>query len=384
MHEMNEPLPIPITVITGFLGSGKTTLLSSLLKKQEMTNTAVIINEFGEVGLDHALIEHSDESIIELQNGCICCTIRGDLKKTLVDLLRKKSEGEINAFNRVVIETTGLADPVPIIHTLISSFDLQKSYLLDGVITLVDAVNGENTLNLQEEAVKQVAMAERIIITKTDLVDRNTKVSLIKRLSLINPSIKIISSNFGEVSIPELLGFGAYDPYSKSKDVTAWLAAEEFENDHHHHHQVDVNRHDDRIQAFAITTDEPVNPMAFAFFRDLLTANMGSDLLRLKGIINIVGKDFPAVIHGVQHIFHPVQWLDSWPDKDRRTRLVFITRNIKKDEIEKFFNALLGIVKDKGMETVIDLVSNNYNASATDKTEKTDNTEPDGVFTQET
>ena len=225
MYEMNEPLPIPITVITGFLGSGKTTLLSSLLKKQEMTNTAVIINEFGEVGLDHALIEHSDESIIELQNGCICCTIRGDLKKTLVGLLRKKSEGEIDAFNRVVIETTGLADPVPIIHTLISSFDLQKSYLLDGVITLVDAVNGENTLDLQEEAVKQVAMAERIIITKTDLVDKNTKVSLVKRLTLINPSTKIISSNFGEVSIPELLGLSAYDPDSKSKDVSAWLAA---------------------------------------------------------------------------------------------------------------------------------------------------------------
>lgn len=307
---MNEPLPIPITVITGFLGSGKTTLLSSLLKKQEMTNTAVIINEFGEVGLDHALIEHSDENIIELQNGCICCTIRGDLKKTLVGLLRKKFEGEIDAFNRVVIETTGLADPVPIIHTLISSFDLQKSYILDGVITLVDAVNGENTLDLQEEAVKQVAMAERIIITKTDLVDRNTKVSLVKRLTLINPSTKIISSNFGEVSIPELLGFSAYDPDSKSKDVSAWLAAEKFEKDHHHH-QIDVNRHDDRIQAFSITTDEPVNAMAFAFFRDLLTANMGSDLLRLKGIINIAGKDFPAVTHGVQHIFHPVQWLDS-------------------------------------------------------------------------
>ena len=378
MYEMNEPLPIPITVITGFLGSGKTTLLSSLLKKQEMTNTAVIINEFGEVGLDHALIEHSDESIIELQNGCICCTIRGDLKKTLVGLLRKKSEGEIDAFNRVVIETTGLADPVPIIHTLISSFDLQKSYLLDGVITLVDAVNGENTLDLQEEAVKQVAMAERIIITKTDLVVRNTKVSLVKRLTLINPSTKIISSNFGEVSIPELLGFSAYDPDSKSKDVSAWLAAEEFEKDHHYH-QIDVNRHDDRIKAFSITTDEPVNAMAFAFFRDLLTANMGSDLLRLKGTINIAGKDFPAVIHGVQHIFHPVQWLDSWPDEDRRTRLVFITHNIKKDEIEKFFNALFGIVKEKGMETVIDLVGNNSNANATDKT---DNTVPDGVSTQ--
>ena len=140
-----------------------------------------------------------------------------------------------------------------------------------------------------------------------------------------------------------------------------------------------MNRHDDRIKAFSITTDEPVNAMAFVFFRDLLTANMGSDLLRLKGIINIAGKDFPAVIHGVQHIFHPVQWLDSWPDEDRRTRLVFITRNIKKDEIEKFFNALFGIVKEKGMETVIDLVGNNSNANATDKT---DNTVPDGVSTQ--
>ena len=142
-----------------------------------------------------------------------------------------------------------------------------------------------------------------------------------------------------------------------------------------------MNRHDDRIKAFSITTDEPVNAMAFAFFRDLLTANMGSDLLRLKGIINIAGKDFQAVIHGVQHIFHPVQWLGSWPDEDRRTRLVLITRNIKKDEIEKFFNALFGIVKEKGMETVIDLVGNNSNANATDKTDKT---VPDGVPTEET
>ena len=172
MQEINDPLSIPITVITGFLGSGKTTLLSSLLRNNRMSNTAVIINEFGEVGLDHLLVEHSEENIIELASGCICCTIRGDLQKTLLELMSKRLTGDINPFNRLVIETTGLADPVPIIHTLINSFDLKKNYLLDGVITLVDAVNGEKTLDMHPEAVKQAAMAELIILSKTDLTDQ--------------------------------------------------------------------------------------------------------------------------------------------------------------------------------------------------------------------
>ena len=349
---MDKFAPKPVTVITGFLGSGKTTLLSALLKKEEMKNVAVIINEFGEVGLDHALVEHSDENIVELQNGCICCTIQGDLQKTMLDLIDKMSKGDISYFDKVIIETTGLADPVPIIHTLISSMDLQRIYTLDGVITVVDATNGEKTLDLQPEAVKQAALAERIIISKIDLIEKDKELSLETRLRGINPSIKIIKSSFGDVSISDLIDLGAYDPFSKSRDVKEWLAAESMYTHHDHdhdHHHVNVNRHDENIEAFSMTSDKPVNMMAFGLFKDLLMAQMGPDLLRLKGIINIEGKDRPAVIHGVQHIFHPVHWLNKWPDKDRQTKLVFITRNVKKEQIEGFFNSLMGLVDDKGM-----------------------------------
>lgn len=349
---MDKFAPKPVTVITGFLGSGKTTLLSALLKKEEMKNVAVIINEFGEVGLDHALVEHSDENIVELQNGCICCTIQGDLQKTMLDLIDKMTKGDISYFDKVIIETTGLADPVPIIHTLISSMDLQRIYTLDGVITVVDATNGEKTLDLQPEAVKQAALAERIIISKIDLIEKDKELSLETRLRAINPSIKIIKSSFGDVSISDLIDLGAYDPFSKSRDVKEWLAAESMDTHHDHdhdHHHVNVNRHDENIEAFSMTSDKPVNMMAFGLFKDLLMAQMGPDLLRLKGIINIEGKDRPAVIHGVQHIFHPVHWLEKWPDSDRQTKLVFITRNIKKEQIEGFFNALMGLVGEKGM-----------------------------------
>ena len=349
---MDKFAPKPVTVITGFLGSGKTTLLSALLKKEEMKNVAVIINEFGEVGLDHALVEHSDKNIVELQNGCICCTIQGDLQKTMLDLIDKMTRGDISYFDKVIIETTGLADPVPIIHTLISSMDLQRIYTLDGVITVVDATNGEKTLDLQPEAVKQAALAERIIISKIDLIEKDKVISLETRLRAINPSIKIIKSSFGDVSISDLIDLGAYDPFSKSRDVKEWLAAESMDTHHDHdhdHHHVNVNRHDENIEAFSMTSDKPVNMMAFGLFKDLLMAQMGPDLLRLKGIINIEGKDRPAVIHGVQHVFHPVYWLEKWPDDNRQTKLVFITRNIKKEQIEGFFNALMGLVGEKGM-----------------------------------
>ena len=341
--------PIPITVITGFLGSGKTTLLSALLKKKEMAHTAVIINEFGEVGLDHALIESSDENIVELQSGCICCTIRGDLHKTLISLKDKMANGTISVFDRVVIETTGLADPVPIIHTLMTSFDLQGIYTLDGVITLVDAVNGENTLDTQQEAVKQAALAEIIILSKTDLVDSKKQESLIRRLQGINQAVNIITSDNGNVSVSEIFGFGTYDPEHKSRDVKEWLAAEKYQEEHnhkHHHHHNDVNRHGENIQAFAMTADRPVNMTVFSLFLELLTAQVGPDLLRVKGIINIAGEKRPAVIHGVQHIFHPVHWLDAWPDKDVRTRLVFITRNMQKQQVEVFFQSLMGVTED--------------------------------------
>ncbi len=326
---MNQINQIPVTVITGFLGSGKTTLLSSILKKKEMQKTAVIINEFGEIGLDHALIEHTDENIVELQSGCICCTIQGDLNKTLIDLFDKMMNGKVSSFNRILIETTGLANPVPIIHTLMSSIELIRIYSLDGVITVVDSINGEKTLDLHEESLKQLALAEKIILSKTDIVDKDEIKSLVYRIKEINPVSQIIFSKFGNIPLKEIFGLGAYDPYKKSADVKNWLAAEKYKDKKHHHHH-DVNRHNENIRAFSMMSENPVNMIAFSFFRDMITAALGANLLRMKGIVNIAGEERPAVIHGVQHIFHPVQWLETWPDNDRRTKLVFITQNIKK------------------------------------------------------
>ena len=345
---MNQINQIPVTVITGFLGSGKTTLLSSILKKKEMQKTAVIINEFGEIGLDHALIEHTDENIVELQSGCICCTIQGDLNKTLIDLFDKMMNGKVSSFNRILIETTGLANPVPIIHTLMNSIELIRIYSLDGVITVVDSINGEKTLDLHEESLKQLALAEKIIISKTDIVDKDEIKSLVYRIKDINPVSQIIFSKFGNIPLEEIFGLGAYDPYKKSADVKNWLAAEKYKDKKHHHHH-DVNRHNENIRAFSMMSENPVNMIAFSFFRDMITAALGANLLRMKGIVNIAGEERPAVIHGVQHIFHPVQWLETWPDNDRRTKLVFITQNIKKEQIEDFFRPLMGLDTEKGL-----------------------------------
>ena len=345
---MNQINQIPVTVITGFLGSGKTTLLSSILKKKEMQKTAVIINEFGEIGLDHALIEHTDENIVELQSGCICCTIQGDLNKTLVDLFDKMMNGKVSSFKRILIETTGLANPVPIIHTLMSSIELIRIYSLDGVITVVDSINGEKTLDLHEESLKQLALAEKIILSKTDIVDKDEIKSLVYRIKEINPVSQIIFSKFGNIPLEEIFGLGAYDPYKKSADVKNWLAAEKYKDKKHHHYH-DVNRHNENIRAFSMMSENPVNMIAFSFFSDMITAALGAILLRMKGIVNIEGEERPAVIHGVQHIFHPVQWLEKWPDNDRRTKLVFITQNIKKKQIEDFFRPLMGLDKEKGL-----------------------------------
>ena len=345
---MNQINQIPVTVITGFLGSGKTTLLSSILKKKEMQKTAVIINEFGEIGLDHALIEHTDENIVELQSGCICCTIQGDLNKTLIDLFDKMMNGKVSSFNRILIETTGLANPVPIIHTLMNSIELIRIYSLDGVITVVDSINGEKTLDLHEESLKQLALAEKIILSKTDIVDKDEIKSLVYRIKEINPVSQIIFSKFGNIPLEEIFGLGAYDPYKKSADVKNWLAAEKYKDKKHHHHH-DVNRHNENIRAFSMMSENPVNMIAFSFFRDMITAALGANLLRMKGIVNIAGEERPAVIHGVQHIFHPVQWLETWPDNDRRTKLVFITQNIKKEQIEDFFRPLMGLDTETGL-----------------------------------
>ena len=340
------PKNIGISVLTGFLGSGKTTVLTSLIKQKQMANAAIIINEFGEVGLDHDLIETTDEKIIELQNGCICCTIQGDLKTTLLNLLKKMEKGEVSLFNHVIIETTGLADPVPIIHTLMTSLDLQRIYSIDGVITVVDSINGESTFNAHEEAVKQTAFADRIILSKTDIADKEKVNSLTKRIKAINPKVTIIESDKNSLPVSKLLGLNDYNPQNKDWNVREWLDIEKNKssshshNHHDHHHKHDVNRHGDDIETFAMVTSQPVSMTSVNFFLELLMSQMGEDILRIKGILNVKGQSCPAVIHGVQHIFHPLEWLEKWPSEDKQSRLVFITKNIKKDTIDDLFKII--------------------------------------------
>lgn len=332
---------IPVSVLTGFLGSGKTTVLNHLVQSERMSRALVIINEFGSVGLDHDLVARSTEDlVVEMMGGCLCCTIRGDLVATLRDAPWRFSRDGTCWFDRVVIETTGLADPAPILHTLMTDERLLTLYRLDGVIATVDAAAGEATLDTQEEAVKQAAVADRILLTKSDLVSPRQRSRVAARLAALNPAAPIVIATNGKVEPRLLFDAGLYNPETKSDDVQRWLKAEAYEraeHDHAHHdhghHGHDVNRHDRSIHATCLTFDEPLKPHAFERWLDILSAFKGEDILRVKGIVNLVGEDRPVVIHGVQHIFHTPILLDAWPSEDRRTRLAFITRNTSADEL---------------------------------------------------
>jgi len=326
---------MPVSLITGFLGSGKTTLLNKLLRHPGLGDSAVIINEFGEVSLDHLLVEQVEGEAAVLASGCVCCTMRSDLEETLRALLAKRDRSEVPPFRRVLIETTGLADPAPIVQLLLNNPLLSRFVRLDTIVTTVDAVNGMRQLDEHAEAVKQAALADRLLLTKTDLGSADAAERLRTRLAQLSPGATIEPVQFGEIDPDRLFGAALFDPARKTADVHRWLneTAYEAHHDHDHHHA--HHSHDRDIDAFCMTFDAPLDWMMVSGWLAALRRECGENLLRVKGILNLTGESAPVAIHGVHHVFHPPVLLNTWADADRRSRIVFITRGLARAQIEE-------------------------------------------------
>jgi G3E family GTPase len=355
---------IPVTLVTGFLGSGKTTLINAALRSPELANTVVVVNEFGEVGLDHKLFARSSDSVVVLENGCLCCTVRSDLIGTLNSLFHSRQAGEIPFFDNVVIETSGLAEPGPVLQAFLSEPTLDGLYRVASVLTLVDAVNWRSTSEEHDESVRQVALAENIRITKRDLAegDRDEVEAGIRReLRSINPSAEIDLVDWTSASVAKLLTSRGFDAADPSADPRPWLGVEAHlasaeshsdtcEHGHlghdHSHHQHEPHSHFNHlrgkaIESFVLTREAPLSREELQFLLDGISQNLGPGLLRVKGLVNVAEElGRPAVIQGAQHLLHTMTWLDQWPDDNHRTQIVFITQGIPRASLRDIIDLL--------------------------------------------
>ena len=350
---------IPVTLVTGFLGSGKTSLINAALHAPEMSRTVVVVNEFGEVGLDHKLIAQSNDAVIILENGCLCCTVRSDLVSTLNSLYHSRQRGEIPAFENVVIETSGLAEPGPILQAFLSEPTLDGLYRVANVITLVDAVNWRSTWEAHDEAVRQVAFADHILLTKLDLVagDRvEVERQLRSDLARLNPTAKIDAIDRASAGVVKLFTEPGFDAANPRADPLPWLALSahqrhaDHENHEHgdadgcaHDHDHDHSNHlgEKGVESFVLLRNDPLSREELRFLLDGISQNLGPGLLRVKGLVNIKEEPGrPAVIQGAQHLLHTMTWLERWPDSDERTRVVFITQGIVRSKLKDVIDLL--------------------------------------------